>query len=229
MRPLASKLAAKRASILTKIIALSLLLFVIGCAGSLPSEDTSPVSCFGFQPDDFPIVSDNYCLDTPWTTANVGLIQAVPDGFEIVNILENADGFQDEYTDRARIECDQYSCQFQLHNGVVGLNGTWGYEQTVEVEAGCHLVKATGYNSTNDPLAANEMNYFLLGYVNDEQIGAPIIATQGPFEIIFPVMLESGEVTFTVLVAVGWATPGHNSYLDLIGLGLLAVPDGYCN
>lgn len=214
---------------MSKIIVFSLLLFVIGCTATQP-VDNDPAPCFGFDPDgEFEIVSENYCLDAPWTVDDDdGLIQAVPDGFEIVNIQENADGYADEYTDRARIECDQYSCEFQLHNGVTGLNGAWGYRQMIDLQVGCYLLKVSGRGWTNDPKTANVTNYFLMGYVNGEQIGAPIISTQGAFEIIFPVMLESGPVTFSVLVGIGWATPGHNSYLDLQGVGLLAVPDGFC-
>jgi len=217
----------------TNRLAIILLLLVMACVPITEPEPVEilPPECFGFDPDDeFEIISVNYCLDAPWiTTSRDGLIQVVPDGFEIVNILENADGYPDNWTDRARIEYDQYSCEFQVHNGVTGINGAWGYRQTAEVEAGCHLLKATGYSWINDPKIQNITNYYLLGYVNGEQIGAPIFSTQGEFEIIFPVMLESGEVTFAVLVGIAWATPGEGSYLDLVGIGLLAVLDGFCD
>ena len=210
---------------------LVIILLLLVMAYVLTAPETSIPDCFGFDPDgEFEIISVNYCLDAPWTTTSRdGLIQAVPQDFEIVNIQENADGYADNWTGRARIECDQYSCEFQLHNGVTGINGAWGYRQTVEVEAGCHLIKASGRNWTNDPKTQNVENYYLLGFINGEQVGAPIIVTQGDFEIIFPMMLEAGEVTFDILVGVAWATPGEVSYLDLEGIGLLAVPDGFCD
>jgi hypothetical protein len=201
----------------------------VSCTAYIPPPTDTPQECFGFDPNgEFEIVSDNYCLDGPFTvSSDIGIIQAVPDGFKMVNRLENADGYADEYTERARIKCDTYSCEIQIHNSVVGINGYWGYRQAVNVEPGCHLIKATGLGGVNDP--PNAMNYQLLVYVNDELIGQTTFPMQDEFAEIFPVWIsQGGDITYTVLVGVAFASPGHNSYVDLLGLGMLAVSDGHC-
>ena len=189
----------------------------------------TPVVCFGFDPTQDDIISDNYCLDGPFTVdADVSILQTVPDRFEIVNILETIDGYPDEYTDRARIECDRHSCEFRLNNGVNGIDGSWGFSQIIDVEPGCKLIKASGHAWVNDP--PNEVNYAILVYVNDDLIERVGINQQGDFEIIVPILIrQNGAIKFSVLVSVAYATPGHNSNLELFGAGMLDVDNDYCN
>lgn len=226
---------------LSILLLLIIALLLVGCAGqgvvvvtATPDDVPQPTMtddqrCFGFDPDIDEIVSANYCLDDGWTVANRSIIQAVPDSFFLINVLENVDGYADDYTDRARIECDEYSCQFQVNNGVGGIDGAWGYGQVVDVEQGCYLIKVSGHSWVNDPKISNVMNYSLTAYVDDEPVGEGVYDTQGTFEAIFPIeIVHRREITYSVLIGVGWATPGHNSYIDLIGLGLIAVPDDYC-
>ena len=195
-----------------------------------PSDSDEAQRCFGFDPDTDVIVSDNYCLDVGWTVdAHNSIIQAVPDSFSLINKLENVDGYADDGTAPARIECDDYSCQIQVHDSVTGIDGLWGYEQTIAVDPGCYLIKVSGHSWVNDPKIRHELNYTISAYIDDQQVGEDVYRTQGTLEAIFPVMVEATQqITYSVMIGVSWATPGHNSYIDLIGLGLLAVPDDYC-
>lgn len=221
-----------------RLIALILIIVVLlaGCGEqgavvfTATPADEEAQRCFGFDPDVDVIVSDNNCLDDGWTVDHdISIIQAVPDSFSLVNKLENVDGYVDDGTAPARIECDKYSCQIQVHDGVSGIDGLWGYEQTLTVDPGCYLIKVTGHSWINDPRTGNILNYALTAYIDDQQVGEGVYHTQGALEEIFVVLVGSRrEITYSALVGVGWATPGQSSYVDLIGLGLLAVSDDHC-
>ncbi len=211
-----------------KLAVLLTILILIACTqiNPLPPVDIN-TECFGFT-DAETILSVNPCLEGPFSTDNsIGIIQAVPVSWSIANILKNVNGYADQYTERAKIECDSFRCSFDLYNSVVGINGYWGYYQEVNLVPGCKLYKATGRSWINDP--PNAGNYVMNFYLDTELIGNEIIPMQDEFQLIYSVDIPlAGEYTIQFMIQSLWATPGHESTIDLISLGLLEVDSGYC-
>lgn len=203
-------------------IILLILLFAPSNAPPAPSGD-----CYGFS-GDYPVVSANPCLQAPYTAdIENSTIQAMPNGWSIVNILENADGVRDEFTARARITANGFGLTFELHNGVTGIDGQWGYEQTIEFEPGCYLWKISGHNGINDP--PHDYNFTIAAYFDGVEISQQIIPAQTGFELIYPFeVTAAGDYSVRWLVQALWGTAGHGSKIDILGAGVLAVEPEYC-
>ena len=204
-----------------------LLVLLIACMPDIDTPDND-MSCFGFD-GDYPIVSANPCLDGPWTdNPKDAIIQSVPDGWQLTNILENADGVEDDLTAPFPIECDEYSCTIEFHNSVTGIDGITQLDQDIEFEPGCKLWKVTGFSQIND--TRNENNFVVSAYVDGEIISQQELPRQGEFELIYPFMIEEGgSHNVSVQIAALWGTAGHGSKFHLIGLGILEVPADFCD
>ncbi|HEB26895.1 MAG TPA: hypothetical protein ENI05_03820 [Porticoccus sp.] len=202
-----------------------LLLLVAACAPqlSIPTGD-----CYGFTGDE-QVVSANHCLQPPYTidTSNP-IIQAVPDGWQLTNELVNADGVRDKYTDRARITSNGFGLTFELHNGLFGIDGRWGYMQDVTLTPGCYLLKVSGHGYINDP--PNQTNYAISGYFDEALISQQLLPLQSGFELIYPFSIVD-ENTYPIrwMVDALWGSAGHGSQVDILSAGVLSVDSGYCD
>ena len=201
-----------------------LLLFVIACAPT-PSVDTG--GCYGFT-DGEQVVSANHCLQPPYTVdTEIAIIQAVPDGWQLINELVNADGVKDKHTARARITANGFGITYQLHNGVFGIDGRWGYGQMIELDAGCYLLKVSGRNWINDP--PNSQNFGLSGWFDAALISQQVLPVQDGFELIYPFeVVIAGEYPVRWSLDSLWGSAGHGSKVDILGAGVLSVDAGYC-
>lgn len=199
-----------------------ILMFIAACIPAPQTDD-----CYGFT-DGQEIVSTNHCLQSPYTvdTGNP-VIQAVPDGWTLVNELTNADGVRDEYTAHARITSNGFGLTYELHNGVWGIDGKWGYEQDIIFKRGCNLLKITGWNGVNDP--PHSYNFAVSGYFDEGLISQQVIPAQSGFELIYPFEVTTpGEYTIRFMIEALWASAGHGSKIDILGAGVLSVENGYC-
>lgn len=202
--------------------AIIILIFIAACTSApLPGD------CYGFTGDE-PIVSTNHCLKPPYTVdTDNPVIQVVPDGWALVNELVNADGVRDEYTDYARITANGFGLNFELHNGVWGIDGKWGYEQDIIFKRGCYLLKVSGRNFVNDP--PRQDNYAVSGYFDEGLISQQVIPAQSGFELIYPFEVATpGEYPVRWSIDALWGTAGHGSRIDILGAGVLIVDSGYC-
>ncbi len=211
-----------------KLTIILLLLFVIACA---PTPPVSTGDCYGFT-DGQQVVSANHCLRLPYTvdTSNA-IIQAVPDGWQVINELVNADGVRDKNTARARITSNGFGLTFELHNGIFGIDGRWGYGQMIDLRRGCYLLKVSGQNGINDP--PHGYNFAVSGWFDAGMISQQIIPAPDPeqegFELIYPFeVVTAGEYPVRFMIEALWGTAGHGSQIDILGAGVLAVSEGYC-
>jgi hypothetical protein len=155
------------------------------------------------------------------------IIQAVPEGWQIVNLLQNARGEQDEQTAYMKITPNGFGLTFQINDGLTGIDSQAGYVQTVELEPGCYLLKVSGRNWINDP--PHPDNFTISGYVDDVIISQQDIPAQDGFELIYPFeVTTTGEYSIRWMVQALWGTAGHNSKLDILGAGVLLVDADYC-
>ena len=201
-----------------------LLLFVIACA---PTPPPPPSDCYGFT-DGKQVVSTNHCLQPPYTVDTASsVIQSVPDGWQIINELVNADGVKDKSTGRARITANGFGLTFELHNGVYGIDGHWGYGQMLDLRAGCYLLKVSGQNSVNDP--PHDYNFSVSGWFDAGLISQQVLPTQSGFELIYPFdVVAAGEYPVRWSLDALWGTAGVNSKVDILGAGVLSVDAGFC-
>ncbi len=202
-----------------------LLLLVVACAPVVPP--VSIADCYGFT-DGEQVVSNNHCLQPPYTMDTASsVIQAVPDGWQLINELVNADGVKDKNTARARITPNGFGLTFELHNGVYGIDGHWGYGQMIDLDAGCYLLKVSGRNSVNDP--PHDYNFALSGWFDAALISQQVLPAQSGFELIYPFeVVVAGEYPVRWSIDSLWGTAGHGSKIDILGAGVLSVSDGYC-
>jgi len=206
---------------------LTLILFSIAL-GCVTAPEEVLIDCYGFTGNE-QVASVNHCLQAPYTTAtDNATIQAAPDGWQLINELVNADGVVDEYTARARITANGFGLSYELHNGVTGINGRWGYGQMVELDTGCYLLKVSGHGYINDP--PHSYNFTLSGWFNAELISQQVLPAQDGFELIYPFMVTvGGEYPFRWSIDALWGTAGHGSRIDILGAGVLKVDSDYCS
>lgn len=201
-------------------VAIVILIFIAACT-------SAPVECYGFTGDE-PIVSTNPCLQAPYPADNnEPIIQVVPDGWQIINELLNADGVRDEYTARARITSNDAGITYELHNGLFGIDGHWGYGQMIDLRRGCYLLKVSGRNWINDP--PHSYNFSVSGWFDTGLISQQVLPAQDGFELIYPFeVVVAGEYPVRWSIDALWGTAGHGSKVDVLGAGVLSVGDGYC-
>lgn len=203
------------------------LIVLSACAPTpdIPLE-TPVVACYGFT-DGLPILSANPCLRGPYTTdTSIGIIQAVPDGWTIHNVLANADGNVDDTTGLARITASAVT--MELHDAVNGVNGAWGYSQDVNLSPGCHLWKVSGRGWINNP--PHPDNYVIAMYVDGVLVGGGEFPMQDEFEMTAPFTVEhTGSYNIRFAVSALWGSSGSSSTVDILGAGVLEVSDDYCD
>ena len=183
--------------------------------------------CYGFT-DGEQVVSANHCLQPPYTVdTDIAVIQVVPDGWQLINELVNADGVKDKQTARARITSNGFGITYEIHNGVFGIDGRWGYGQMVELDVGCYLLKVTGWNWINDP--PNSHNFGLSGWFDAGLISQQVLPVQDDFELIYPFEVTvAGEYPIRWSLDALWGSAGHGSKVDILGAGVVSVDDAHC-
>lgn len=183
--------------------------------------------CWGISDSD-DVVSYNPCLRGPYITdQNQGIIQAVPDGWQIYNSITNADIVQDEYSAYARITANGFGLTFELHNGKLGIDGKWGYWQNVNLQPGCYLLKVSGHGWINDP--PNGSHYAINCYLDDVLLSQQVLPMQEQFQLIYPFKIDlSARYMVRWTLQAMWASAGHGSMVDITSAAVLAVDSGYC-
>lgn len=212
------------------IIILCIILVIMAGTIWQRNDDALPSSdCYGFT-DGEQVVSENHCLQPPYSVdTNNPVIQLIPDGWTIHNILQNADGYKDEHTGTSRITSEGAGLTFQMHNGVNGVDGQWGYSQNVKLSPGCYLLKVSGRGWINDPLPGHETNFVINGYFDEGLLQQELLQRQDGFQIIYPfVVVERGTYNLRWMVQGLWGSAGDSSKADVLGAGVLAVDSGYC-
>ena len=201
-------------------VAIVILIFIAACT-------SAPAECYGFTDGD-QVVSANHCLQAPYTIdTDIAIIQVVPDGWQIVNELVNADGVKDKNTARARITSNDAGITYELHNGLFGIDGRWGYGQMIDLRVGCYLLKVSGHNSVNDP--PHWYNFSLSGWFDAALISQQVLPAQSGFELIYPFEVTvAGEYPIRFSIDALWGSAGHGSKVDILGAGVLSVSAGYC-
>jgi hypothetical protein len=205
-----------------------ILLFIIAIACAPLPEDTDNHDCYGFHNVNVPIVSINPCLRGDYTTdLNHPTIQAVPSGWQLYNVLTDADGAKTLYVERARIIPNEFGLTVIPHNGMWGIAGKWGYTQAIDFDIGCYLLKVTGRGYVNDP--RQEQNFAVSGYLGVDRLSQQVLPRQDGFELIFPFEITwAGERQIRFLIEALWGTAGHGSEIDILSAGVLKVGYGYC-
>ena len=185
---------------------------------------------YGFKPKDV-IVSRNVSLSAPYEHSYVdGTLRVVPDHWQLHSYALCADNVPDQYSDHARILPNAIGLTFLPHNEEIGIDGKWGFSQTIDLQPGCYLLKVTGRNWINDPKQGNILNYIISGWIDGALLSKQMIPHQSAFEFIYPFPVDvAGSHDVKWLVEVLWATPGHNSKIDIYGAGVLSVDSGHCN
>lgn len=184
-------------------------------------------NCFGLSAED-QVVSFNPCLRAPHSyDPTEAIIQAAPEGWDVHNVLENADGYEDEWSEKARITFSGSGLTFMIHRGGESIDGQWGYAQQVTLTTGCHLLKVSGRGLINDP--PHVSNYSIKGYLDGMEIGSSHISLHDGFEIIFPFSVAvQGVYQIKWMLCLDWATAGEGSFVDIHSAAVLSVEDGYC-
>lgn len=205
---------------------LVIFILLLGVACSSPRVSPPVIPCPYLS--DFPLVSTNPCLNGPYgTNTSNTVVQAIPDGWQIKNNLVNADGYKDEWSQATYIIPNEMGLEVWLNNGVVGINGHTQFVQSIELEPGCHLGKGDIFGRNNDPPHAD--NFALSFFLDDELVSQQILPLQGAKELIYPFVIEtSGSYKVTFSIDVLWATSGHNGHIVLRALGVMRVPNDYC-
>jgi hypothetical protein len=200
-----------------------LLMILISCTGNQEAD------CVGFDPT-LTIISGNPCLRDAKVSIENDVHQMVPDQYNLFSIptirMEDGSIVTDDYSAHALISCGEDGCLVDVHNGLMGINGIWGYTQTIEYQ-GCALLKLTTNERINDPIWGQAKNYSVNFYIDGELAWFGQAVRQGVHEYAFATLLSgTHEVSMTYQIA--FATPGEGSELYLYSWGVYSVDNSWC-
>lgn len=200
-----------------------------------PTREIAPTDaparlCRGIPEPPLQVMSDDYCLfSAPVTLMHS---QTIPRAWAINNLLENVDGFADDYTGYAAIMPFAPTGEFPPERGyqwsIEGRNGSWGLSQEVAVPAGCVVVKARWSARILELVSINRgrtigLRAELGDYVLDT-IYFPIAPDTN--EWIWPIMTNGGDMLLTVFVQANYATAISGTEIVLHSAGLFYDPTG---
>lgn len=186
------------------------------------------------------VMNDNPFFDCPQMgMSENGIPQMHPMGWGTHSQPGSIDGL-DEFSDHARIICRDNLCTMNLNNTITGITGHWGFSQQTWLNQGCYLMKVTGNSNVNDPpngqnygisfnLKAPNQDPYPLGE-GDNLVFTHQLPLQGYFEIVSPfyVELDNSLILHATMISEYFATAGHESRVDVSGIGVIAVTDNYC-
>ena len=188
-----------------------------------------PDSLYGIGEQDVVVSSNPGLVGTYQVNFEEGITQLVPEGWLSYNDITNADGLEDQYSARAFIgkRTAAGGLTVFLHNGVTGIDGSWGYSQVVDLDPGCYLLKVSGHGWINDP--PHGANFLIAGYLYEALLSKQKLPMQKQFQLIYPFQIDkSGDYLIRFVIQALWATAGHGSMVDVLSAAVLAVDEGYC-
>lgn len=207
----------------------------IGGGGPSPTATPGGVvydqSCAGLPGDGFVIQNSNPCLvGQVRVSADDGTAQCRPEQFDVYSVSQNIEGYPDEYSAHAPIECNGGGFTFP----VTHINGEWGFTtKPTTLDAGCYIAKLTGTTVIDDPDHPN--NYMAGGYLQiagargQVELKRQPLALNANFELIWPFTVNTpASILSTMTIIVGWGTALPGSEIVVHTVSISSAPVGYC-
>jgi len=197
-------------------------MLLIGCNAQ------EAANCVGLDPT-MTIISGNPCLQDAKVSTENDVHQMVPDQYTLYSVptirMEDRSIVTDDYSAHALISCGDDGCLIDVHNGLMGVDGIWGYTQEIDYQ-GCALLKLTTNERINDPIFGQMKNYSANFYIDGELVWFGLGKRQGIREYTYATVL-SGTHEITMSYQVAFATPGEGSELFFYSWAVYAA-DGWC-
>ena len=189
---------------------------------------TAADPCVELPGNGFTIINRDPCLDSVPTLRTYG--QTAPSYWDMVNVLETVDGLSgsEYFTGYAGVVATRVRGAFPPEGGyqfaIESLAGQWGFSQTVDLAAGCYIVKAR-WSASVVEIDNNGRgdNIGLHPFIGDyDLLMVPFPPGRVTSTFVWPMLIAEGEYEFTLFVQASYATalPGTEIVLHSVSLAL---------